>query len=331
MDASTYVNLLRACYAATPSEATALRQQCAEWGQRRSEQFDDPEIAAVYSQFADVDSGVAQTGYINDYILRPFRATLPSSLQQRLEQIPVIVLPTRTVNACAAKIPGDGPIIIIDSGLLSMCHFYLETKPMLFAIRDKRGMDAAVSYVEDAYRFVVQYYRRSGEMPFPLPPAGLRLPVQHGVLVALQIMALETFVIAHELAHIHAGHLDEHATERLSITEASDLKLEVYQRSWQNEYEADSLGWLWYQKGWPSISQLRDAPPEVVTAAPLFFFEYLALIEANVPDIQQRYSSHPSAPQRYLNLLRQIRKEGTHELFQFAVTEAEIVFHMPKL
>ncbi|HEX9939945.1 MAG TPA: hypothetical protein VGB15_22615, partial [Longimicrobium sp.] len=113
-------------------------------------------------------------------------------------------------------------------------------------------------------------------------------------------------VVGHELAHIVAGHLDD-APLRMRSVRDGKVNAEFYQLSQRQEFEADMLGWEWYQQAWPHIP-LLDEYGENSIWMPLFLFHLMALVERN--EAYDPYSDHPPAVERMARLVERLTGEA---------------------
>jgi hypothetical protein len=142
------------------------------------------------------------------------------------------------------------------------------------------------------------------ETPFELlqTRTSIKLSPDELYYIAFNLAASEMFVLAHELAHVYAGHLENSAIRSIAHDQVDLLRkrpLECYQLSWQQEIEADRLGFFHFLKAWPQC-ELRFNKSElnpVDIIAPFSFFELLQLVESNI-SIPDAYMTHPPAIQR---------------------------------
>lgn len=343
MTAHEYIRFLKAAFA-DPEREQIARNELVQWGKARAMQINNPAYEAAYKEldegeirdpilhevakdFYGLDQGDAQTLYIHRYILEPIKPKLPIDLRIRLDSIPIAVLPTGCVNACAARAPNGDPLVLIDSGLLNMVDFFLETKPTLLELITSKGIETANEYCVEAYRFVLNHYARSGQVPYPRPD--IHISAESRTLVLQQTMAIELFVLCHELGHIYAGHLARSNVKRLAVG-IKENAADFYQLSWEQEFEADAWGWQWYQDCWTSVPLLNALPISLGMTSPLFLFDYMGLIETNLPEVKDKYSSHPPYSLRLKALLRRIADDGDPDVLEIAYAQAEIALNMPK-
>jgi hypothetical protein len=143
-------------------------------------------------------------------------------------------------------------------------------------------------------------------------------------------LAIETFVLAHELAHVHAGHLEGSAAPKKRTGFEKPVEADFYQLSHIQEYEADGIGWDWYQSSWKGVPVLQSFPGNIARVAPLYFFLLLALIETNT-SIPDSYSTHPSSLKRLERLIRRFQEEGDIESLEKASILYRMAATMPRV
>jgi hypothetical protein len=328
MDANEYLAFLRTCMRQNESDRTSQRELDREFARLRAQQLDDPALAELYEQVAQEDPAEFRTRFMNEHILTPLKRNLSAEVRAKVDSVPMGVLPIRSVNACAALSPAGTPVILLDSGLVMMGHFYLETKPTAYLLNKQKGLDVATAYLESAYQFILQYYGASGGLSFPNPDVNIKLPFEYMADATMKTVTIEAFVLCHELAHVYLGHLDRSKTRTARMTDSPDEALQLYQPSWEQEYEADALGWDWYQQAWQGIPGLELLPRPVAKTAPLYLFELMALVEKNSTGYN-RYTSHPPATHRFAYLVKRIHDEGDPEITGFAINLLKIAANMP--
>lgn len=328
MNAKQYVAFLRQCYAPTADDRAAIRDAHVRYGKLRAKQLNDPEIARVYEDSAGLPD--AQVSIFSDHILPFLKPSLPNEIQSRVDDIALAVLPTRSVNACAARSPSGEPFIIIDSGLPMMMSFYFEIKAVMFALMRAKGKEAVDKYVADAYRFVIRYYARGGNLPFPDPHTDVVVPQALMASALSMTVAVETFVLAHEFAHIYAGHLDNSVTTKHALPSSKSVDVDFYQMSWEQEYEADALGWDWYRTAWRNNPITAHYEVPEAETIPLMLFEYIALIETNT-EKHSPYTTHPPGTHRLATLVKRIHDHSDEQTLEQAIGLARIAVNMPKL
>jgi hypothetical protein len=326
MNAQEYIAFLEErLYAGVLAESQVASAK--RWGQIRTDQTGNPKFAE-YS-IKQASNPHARTEGMNNLVFKPFRKALSRIAPSSIRNIPIGLLPIRIVNAHTLKAPNGEPFIIMDGGLPTMIHFYIETLLSNALVAERHGTQAAVDHLFQAYRFIVQYFSQSGKMSFPEDV--LSVPQELLTLITAMSVAVETFVVAHEMAHVHAGHLANATTKSFNAISEKGLSMEFYQLSWKQEFEADDLGWRWYQATWKSISLLNilrsidDIEPRT---APLMLFPIIALIEKNL-SVADQFSTHPPAHERVKTLIDSFRKEGDERVREKAVEILELVEDMP--
>ena len=340
MDAQQYVTFLQSIYAPSENQLIDLATQIRQWGETRGRQQVDPLLPDIYEQLARAQASgkqiaELQTEYLHEYLLPSVAAVLPAKLVKLLPSIGVGVLPLRTVNASASRTKSGNLVVLVDTGLFSMISFYTECQFLLGPISRAHSMDESVSFITNSYKFIISYYEHSGEMPFPLPKTDIQIPSERFAVVLLICMAAEMFVLCHEFAHIHAGHLINAQPRKLLVPSQPDQPLEILQHDWDHEYEADAIGFEWYIRIVQRNELLRDYGLVSSLLMPFKFFELAALVEANIQNGID-LKTHPPASHRAANLIRYIAINLKNEswfdgLFDGAVEATRIVAQMPKV
>lgn len=160
-------------------------------------------------------------------------------------------IPTGLVNACAIALPGaERPFLLFDSQFFSYCHLFaktfarclpvvgsgervsISTDPALVAKRIETVPDVVDRLVE-----LLVVYVNTGAVSRvrPYPP---ERDYEH--LVEIIRDGMELFVVAHELGHVYAGHLND-LLDRLSVHDGSSRDKKHPHRQ---EHAADMVGLL---------------------------------------------------------------------------------------
>ncbi len=162
-------------------------------------------------------------------------AAIPAFAEKFHDDVFVGEFPTGSINCETVKVDG-GFLVLVSSGTLTMLH-----QVTTFLCRgdadhptSQQSLDAA-----DGIAAVLASYVENGD-PFygPKPLVGGMLAMLSGELSA----AAMKFVVAHEYAHILAGHLTEPNPESTAI-ETEVGAIEVLRKSREQEFEADEIGY----------------------------------------------------------------------------------------
>jgi len=94
-------------------------------------------------------------------------------------------------------------------------------------------------------------------LSFPYP---LKIPDHFALTAAVFCQALEAFVVAHEFAHICAGHVS--GLSKRSSRLLSGKNVEELPRDADQEFEADSIAWTWIQRATTRLPFLDALKPE---------------------------------------------------------------------
>jgi hypothetical protein len=338
MDAQRYVRFLQSTYADSEAQLIDLAKHLRKWGNARSQQLGDPTFLDGYEKAASAAASGKQpadehTEYLKDQLLPSIIAVLPQDMSELIPSIGIGVLPLRSVNASASMTQSGNPVVLLDSGLFSMLSYFVESQMLLRNISSAHGMDEAVRFHENSYRFIIAYYEQS-DLGFPIPETNIQVTLDQLLAVTAASIGAEIFVLCHELAHIHAGHLNT-AQHRMAIVPSQqDRPLEVFRHDWGHEYEADEIGYEWYIKAAQQNGALKGFGVPRSLLMPFTFFQLAAFVENNVDGIDRQ--THPPASYRASNLSRYISinlkgEAFVDELFKWALQTTDIVTQMPKV
>lgn len=299
----------------TPANLSGLKQRLA----LRAKQLDEPLLADISDdQLLDYNRNL-QTKCLNEWIVSPLLAALPSDVVSTLNHIPVIVLPIRVVNAHTFRAPSGEPLVVVDQGFFNMAEYYFDM--LLGSINLKRGEDAVAekAYINRSIRFIIEYVQDSGTPDFPLEL--VEISKLQRALVLASTWGVIAFCVAHELAHIWLGHLKQTARTFINPPEQGSY-VDVYQMLQEEELQADQQGCQWYLSFMESVPIIQTVPADIAAIFPLWMFPLLALIEANLgtPD---RYSTHPAALRRVISLVQRLYLLKTDPTKEFALQAIE--------
>jgi hypothetical protein len=287
----------------------------------------------------DQDPEMAHTRYLQEFIYDPIVKLLPPADQEKLASASIVALPNRSVNGCSLLCPNGEPLIVIDSGLLSLVSFWYERKAEVQRLSKIKPLSDIVEFNATTYNFLLDNYRSQGTYGY-LPPS-TETPETLLGWAMLMTTAAEMFVVLHEIGHIIAGHLATSPANAFRLfpsdkpEAAASPAINIYEHPWQAEYQADGIAWLAYQNLWPrheTFAKLAGgSAPILPKQAPLHFFEYMALIETNIPP-SGAVPTHPPAAGRLNMLVRvtqQLLKDA--ELANWGAEILETASHMPRM
>jgi hypothetical protein len=299
----------------TPLNVAGLR----DYQERRAKQLGDPSFAEPLAEYSTSDLEQLQSRFLNEWIVSALIAGMPSDAANALKKIPVIVLPLRAVNAHTFRAPTGEPIIVVDQGFINMADYYLD---MLHGARnlDERGQTSeARAYIVRSLKFIVRYFVEGGAPDYPLEL--VEMTMSERALVMGLTWGILAFCVAHEFAHVYLGHLERTAPRHVgSSQDASEV--DVYQMLQEQELQADEQGCRWYLSLWRSIPVVKSLPPAIGAVAPLSLFPLLALIEANTEE-PDKYSSHPAALRRVIELIQKLYLTAEEDTEEFALKAME--------
>lgn len=239
-----------------------------------------------------------QEWFINN-IRNPFIKNLPEDIRIKIQGIPIGVLPIGMFNAHAIKSPSGDPIVVINHGLMRLTAYYMETQFGIHTISGKVKEGEIIARMDEAYKFIIGHVMTNGNLEFPVNR--IKMQPNTFALSLLYAMAIESFILGHELGHVFAGHLNADKVKSLDVIVGSnDIKLDFYEKIIEQEFEADQISWMWYQNVYPNL-QLKTVLQNIGFIAPLHFFVLLNLVEKNL-NISDKYSTHPPAIDRLKSL-----------------------------
>lgn len=157
-------------------------------------------------------------------------------------------LPINSFNAQACRTKSGGLIVLINSELFLFLYQVSRIYSNSMVIAKSSTPSEVVSnsvfdfpkackaLAECLYAYIVD--RDSGNAPRYPKNSGIRDNIESHLL-----RGAEFFVVAHEFGHILSGHLGEEKDIKKCILDTDDLvTLNLIEKSWKEEYEADSVG-----------------------------------------------------------------------------------------
>jgi hypothetical protein len=248
------------------------------------------------------------SAYFERHVYAPFVAALPPEVQRSLADVVVGLVPVRTVNASTLIGPSGDLVVTMNTGLLGIVSFLHELNAEVINQSDPlTHPDLLVR----RYRFIVDYYNAGGALEYPRDLSPLSPLWIHRVYQ--WSLATELFVVAHELAHVHLGHVNANSTQNVNLARGTNVAaLVVSKPDAQQEFDADALAWRWVVEHYQAVELIDDLPPEVFGRAALEHFLLLVLIDRNgrSPEIPD---THPKPMKRLRRLIDQA-PEHTHLL-----------------
>jgi hypothetical protein len=237
------------------------------------------------------------TAIMSETVFYPFLETLPPSIQQSFKNVAFGVLPIRAVNAQTCRAPNGDPVVVVDAGLL---HIVQTFDRAAVHFKEIKGKWNRLDTIYQAYQSIISFYHTGELIDFPELSFNRYSPRREATLMS-RALSVYVFIIAHELAHISAGHLEKAPVR--SLTPPKGIPQDFYQLSQQMEYEADKIAWRWYKNACEHMPALQYQSKASESDSPLTFFFIASLLDKNlrVPD---QYSTHPPAIKRMERLIR---------------------------
>lgn len=169
-----------------------------------------------------------------------FISCLPTEVQNKLKNVVVGVIPSFIVNASAImNIDCEDYVIVLHTQLMSIISQFCEVQMLMGkSIHNedlKRFCYEELKKIVDCYKYQQDAIR--------LHIIDSQLNKEEMTLMGLQTTIIETFVIAHELAHIYLGHCGK--AENKEVCLKDDRKISVFEHRKLMELEADKQAFLW--------------------------------------------------------------------------------------
>ncbi|MCS7479576.1 hypothetical protein ACFFQW_19415 [Umezawaea endophytica] len=146
------------------------------------------------------------------------------------------VFPTGSMNGLCRPMPGTGVLVLVDSGLL---HLVPDVLKIMIVSRSSFGeaplLEPPFAAPALAEVFNAHLFGNGAVGARALPD----LAGQHLDLLRLMVRRATQFVVAHEMAHVHAGHLLASWRQTDANTPVGALDMQAV--GWPREYEADRL------------------------------------------------------------------------------------------
>jgi len=164
----------------------------------------------------------------------------------------------------------------------------------------------ASQYLEEEYRFIVKYFTNLGKLFF----THSKYEINEQIYFSIQInsLAQDIFVVAHEFAHIYAGHLNNTCTASLRGISKPKIEVDFYIKSQQQELEADRIAMSWiltmFEHPNNPLSLLDSKTKRLY---PLMIFNLFHLVDIHIKK-DYEYSTHPPSIIRLENILETFRE-----------------------
>ena len=187
--------------------------------------------------------------WINESIVQPLLKSMPENISSILKTVPVGTLPTMVPNAAAIKCPNGKPVVALDYGLIFLVFHYNE---LLYkaVTSHMASQEAFTRYFAPKCKFVMEYYNNRNKLLKGITESEMINLIDLSIseedsnkIWSVAFLHL-LFIVAHEFAHIYAGHLNE--TKYLNIVHNNkEENIEFYTKSQQNEFVADKIAKNW--------------------------------------------------------------------------------------
>lgn len=234
--------------------------------------------------------------YINDMVVTPIYNVLNEDELSKLKDVLIDNIPIDKINATTFRTDENEYLIILTNRLMGLLHTWNE-------IQFKINMQENTTKEEVSKAFapiVDSYLTPNSNQALPIYSFE-ELPIEYSMLATMKTIMHEQFILAHELAHVYLGHLND--AKNISLL-ASDFELSNFYENTESikkEFEADIQAVKW-------ISRIKTANKCLsLYAEALVIFHY---IECNT-SFPGSKATHPASLLRLINI-----KDQCNDLFK---------------
>jgi len=242
-------------------------------------------------------SDSSMTTDVCDVLAVNILGALPHNQRSILEQYPIIVLPTREVNAMCIAGPSEGAVIAIDYGLMSFLNVLNKTVLCRFnryGMEPTLGLSEAANKIQEA---MDHFFGAYGDAPrWPVSPKRM--------LIASALSNVQVaFVVGHELGHVISGHLGKKAVAPVVESKAFSEPVYSFEKLYDQEFAADRESAKLVLNHFAKVYDPLFGPnePSYSQAGVDIFFTYLDMIES-VLNLENVSKTHPPCNQRRAKL-----------------------------
>lgn len=225
-----------------------------------------------------------------DFLAAPVIQAMTDCERDRLGNTVVATVPLSSINARTYKADNNEYLIAVNDRLLALIFSWSELQIMPFVAPDSCSDNFAQIFAP-----IIDCYLT--------PNSGCALPIlsfeeipeELTPFLVLKAQCAERFIVAHELAHIVLGHLDN--ADDLTFHEDSySFGAESYTVEQQKEFDADVQAVQWMIKGFDAQGMPNKFMFLCVEVFALFHY-----IECNL-GFPRKTGSHPAALSRLINI-----------------------------
>lgn len=225
-----------------------------------------------------------------DILAAPVIQAMTNCERERLGHTIVATVPLSSINARTYKADNSEYLIAVNDRLLALIFSWGELQIMPFISPDSNPCNFAKIFAPVIDCFLTP---NSGST---LPIFSFeQIPEAYLPVLVLKTQCAEQFIVAHELAHIVLGHLEN--AKDLSFHEDSySFNAESYNIEQQKEFDADIQAVRWMKKSFELLGMPNELMFFCVEVFVLFHY-----IESNL-GFPQKEDSHPAALSRLINI-----------------------------
>ena len=280
-----------------------LRSQIASKPDKWQEKVFDEKYANTKPEF--FEKAAAMLENYGDFLAAPVIQAMTDCERDRLGNTVVATVPLSSINARTYKADNNEYLIAVNERLLALIYSWGELQIMPFVAPDNCSDNFAQIFAP-----VIDCYLT--------PNSGCALPIlsfeeipaEITPFLVLKAQCAERFIVAHELAHIVLGHLDN--ADDLTFHEDSySFGAESYSIEQQKEYDADVQAVQWMKKSFEA-----QGMPNKFMFACVEVFVLFHYIECNL-GFPRKTESHPAALSRLINIRNHFPDiEGISEMIE---------------
>ncbi len=231
--------------------------------------------------------------YVYEFLFAPIYNLLNENELKRLKNMVVDSVSIPKINASTFKTDENEYLIIITDRLMALLHTWNEIQ-----IRISMLEDISKEYASKVLAPIIDSYLTPNSN-YALPVFSLEeIPLKYLELATIKTIMQEKFVLAHELAHIYLGHLEDVKGVSSFVSDFSLSSFYENPEKIEKEFEADVQAVKWLSR----IDGADIALTMYIEALVVFHY-----IECNV-GFPSSESSHPASLLRLVNLNKECKK-----------------------
>ncbi len=271
------------------AEERPFEEAFAEWVERGLWDAENIDSARALHEENQSGLGALQGQFIN--AIRELTLAVAGTDRERLDHIPLLLMPTGQLNARVFAAPSGLPVVVLNHGLIAQMGLVISAVLSFISWHDEVpfckdqpqtdygaaivGLAASVATEDQRYLYPHREALRFESLG------------KYNVELDMWLQLTEAFIVLHEFGHVLGGHLDT-AARRKATDEGHAFE---YSRTQLDEFEADEYAFERIRK----TGEGRLKPTDVAFVAGLTL-RFLALCERISG---ARSDTHPPAIRRW--------------------------------